>query len=330
MPPVVPKKLRVISDVYGIFKQIKFLSRFMGHLVRDSLLKTSPHFLSFLSETEEKVFRTVKRDSVKKPLNVKELYSVSGKIVCDPSLHSEEDTHFAVYLNQIETQRNSLKKLCKTLVGKIKETGLVLTEVSTAVEALEKTSRMLRAFPQSVSMLDSVRTVFKEWAHLQKETADLLVEKIYTIIKYNTKDLEPLNELQQAKNNKFASFSKMNVKLIAKKEKLWNNKDISTWGTCILEENDSKELYNNKELAFSQMLSLETDEVSKLRDEYSYFNHQLKHESAKLLKTNFNEEVTSFAEFSKKMSEVMTKMHLAFGELLATASEIEYTRSIDK
>ena len=136
--------------------------------------------------------------------------------------------------------------------------------------------------------------------------------------------MNPFKEMLRDKDLKQVQFLKQNGKLLAKKEKLWAGQSAIHWGIKCTENICLADLYNDKDLAFSKMLWQETVEADKLRNEFAYLNFQAKAELAALLKTKQTEELAQFSEFSKGLSEEVTKVHVYFGDLLAELSQLQF------
>lgn len=97
-------------------------------------------------------------------------------------------------------------------------------------------------------------------------------------LKFHAQEAECLRELFKERETVKAVYSSAEKSLLAKKEKLFRqkDKDLSKWGAQDPRalEMDKEKAFQDKDLAFSYMLAKESGEVDKRREEMSFFTNQ--------------------------------------------------------
>ena len=314
-------------DSSSLHKHQIHLQKLISSIVKSPLLVSCPFLLSFLNETDDAIFKKIKKEGskVKKPGKPQEYYSVNGRLICDGLERKQEDKLINSYLQRAEMHWKKLKSLSALLISKIKETSMVIFEVGKSLEMMEETQAILSEFmPSSVPMYGSLKNLFGKWADFELESANMVSDYLYSMFKYNGKEILPFKEMIKEKDFKLSNYVKMNNKLIVKKERLWESENVSNWGISMAENVNVGELYNNKELAFEKMLYQETSDTDKCKNEFAFLNYQIKAELARLLNQNQSEELAHFSEFSKTFSEHLIKLHLFMGDLLASLSQLKH------
>ena len=163
---------------------------------------------------------------------------------------------------------------------------------------------------------------FFTWSEYELKCAELLQEHFNMFFKWGYNEIIPFKELIKEKDLKFDCFEKANLRLMAKKEKLWTSGDFSKWG---LNDEDLKNVSGfkeDKDLAFEKMLRSETLEIERIKDEFAYFNFQLRSELRRFLLDNQLIENLHFYSFAKAICTETTNIHVGWGELIASLSRI--------
>ena len=140
--------------------------------------------------------------------------------------------------------------------------------------------------------------------------------------KYGYYEISPLKDIFKERDQKLEAYEKQLSKLNSKKEKLWASADVNKWGLTNEDLWNASVLKNDKNHALSRMLSKESAEIEKLRDEYAYSNFQSRSEVRRFLLDNQLIENLHFTEFARTMCNHTTKIHVSWGELIANLSQI--------
>ena len=157
--------------------------------------------------------------------------------------------------------------------------------------------------------------------------SELLKEHFNMFFKYAYNEIKPMREMVKERDLKLENFQKTKARLEAKKEKLWTAGDVNKWG---LESEDlwkASEFRGDKVLSLSKMLKKETVELERMKDDYAYFNYQARVELRNFLLDNQILENLHFTRFAQDISEITTKFHLNWGELIESLGKTrdEYT-----
>jgi hypothetical protein len=140
--------------------------------------------------------------------------------------------------------------------------------------------------------------------------------------KYGYTEISPLKDLFKDRDQKLEIYEKTASKLMIKKEKLWISGDLNKWGLSNEDMWNANVLKNDKAATISKMLYKETADVEKIKDEYAYLNFQARAEVRRFLLDNQLIENLHFTEFARSMCSHTTKIHVNWGELVASLSQI--------
>lgn len=162
------------------------------------------------------------------------------------------------------------------------------------------------------------------WSDHEIESASIIKDYCNLYFKYGYTEVSALKEFVKEREDKYAAYQKSLAVLDKKKEKLWSTKDVTKWSCNTEETIDYNELLSNKTLAFSKMLCKETKELEKLKDEFSFWNFQVKSETRNVFyeyQTNDNHQYT---ELGKALASHSMKMHGIWIELIENLAKIKH------
>mmetsp|Transcript_3495 Transcript_3495/g.3245 ORF Transcript_3495/g.3245 Transcript_3495/m.3245 type:complete len:83 (-) Transcript_3495:31-279(-) len=72
------------------------------------------------------------------------------------------------------------------------------------------------------------------------------------------------------------------------------------------------------------MMAKETKELEKLRDDFAFYNYQVKSETARVFIDNQAKENAHFTEFGRVFSDYTTKLHELWADLVATLTQVRH------
>ena len=280
-------------EIDFVSKRMNNLNLFLNNILKNETLKTSEALLSFLSLIDRGKFEEKKKElnSYIPPTGPEGIKSLDGTI-----LVSEDDEMNEKYLTNI----NNYFNLQTQIYDKLNEdlSGFHKSIIS-AVENLagvQKDFELLHLLNARVSMKKEILKTFeifgiffKNWKRVLFNQGDVIKKNIKTFFKYVNMEGKAYSELISSRIVIKEQYDKENVKLMNKKEKLWEQNDLTKWE--INEDYnriDRVLLMRDKAYAFSKMCTNETMTVNNLRIMLRYVNKKNLDELKKLI-SNYQE-----------------------------------------
>lgn len=108
-------------------------------MLRNPLLRKSSYLLSFLSETDPKLFQEVKKKSSKekKLTKLEEFWTIDGKVICDPIINESETASVNEYLSISESMKKKLKRQSDEIISTLQKLAGLVSDASKSFENLE-------------------------------------------------------------------------------------------------------------------------------------------------------------------------------------------------
>lgn len=137
LPPNPPKRFRTSTETNS--KQQYFLEKFLNCMARNPLLRRSSYLLSFLNETDTKLFLEVKKKSSKekKISKLEEFWTLEGQVNCDPVIDESEKTSVSEYLSICESTKKKLKRQSDEIISALQRLSTLVLDASKCFEILE-------------------------------------------------------------------------------------------------------------------------------------------------------------------------------------------------
>ena len=192
-------------------------------------------------------------------------------------------------------------------------------------DALQRLSELQRVVPEGNAhafIYASVSQTISKWAALEQGMGEAVKEFLNSFFKYRYNEMNAFKELLAERDRILTAYQKAESRLIAKKDKLWQQGDVTKWelatdSTCHLPD-----LMGNRLLALPQMLPRETAEVEKMKNLYAYYNNQLHEEFDRVMKYNAKVESTHFGEMASTLDQKLIVFSQEWRELLGKLSTL--------
>lgn len=304
IPPLPGKKIggrRFENDF--VSKRMNNLNIFLNNILKNETLKTSDALISFLSFIDRARFEEKKKqiNAYIMPNGLESIRTLNGKF-----LISEDDESNEKYLTNI----NNYFNLQTQIYDKLNEDlSSFYKSIMSAVENLagvQKDFELLHLLNARVSMKKEILKsfemfgiFFKNWKRVLYNQGDIIKKNVKTFFKYVNMEGKAYSELTKSRLVIKEQFDKENQKLLNKKQKLWEQNDITKWE---INEDYSRIdrvlLMRDKPYAFSKMCTNETYVVNNLRIMLRYVNKKNLDELKKLIsiyQERFINNVKSFA-----------------------------------
>ena len=285
--PILPKKKignrRFEQDFLN--KRTQGLQKFLNDIVNNEKYKSTEVLSIFLSCNERNIFEQQMKTISPKLLhkqNVQNIQNFEGKNkIINLNFENESDifSHFnsvSTFLNvhndlldNLEKNLSNYKKCMIEACHFLEEAEhnfLELTNILTKVKISEKLS----------NTYENYEIFFKNWKRVQYNQSCIIrdfIKNFFKDIKNKTAAL--IENLEKAQNLQ-DEYSIQKNKLLAKKELLWKQMDISKWDLNQTEQIDSNRLFHDKLYAQDKMCLRETMDLNmkgELLGYYFYHNH---------------------------------------------------------
>ena len=311
IPPLPGKKMggrRFEMDF--INKRMHFLNEFLVNIVKNEEFKASECLVSFLSLQENYLFEAKKKElNIFPPItNLGGYKNLTGKIKINyPNNNNENyftniNGYFKLQVLLLERLNEHFKELNKAN----EQTILSLENINKDFELLHLLNKQVKMREDIIKTYEEFRCFFSDWKKITFNQNDIIKKHIKYFFNYYRMENNALMETFEKRNEIKAKFDKENNKLMEKKEKLWNQKDISKWEMTNSIGVDYALLYTNKNYAFSLMCNNDNFMINNLGNELGYANKK-SIEELKIFVTKYQDEfVNTLKAFSDSLSQILS------------------------
>ena len=321
IPPMPKKNYNDRFNEMFISKRMRSLEKFMQALAVNPLIKSSQILYDFLTIENDGEWNDKKNqyNKMRIPTELKDIKTLTGEIQLDVS--KEKETYFQNIKDNCYLNESLMKKLngaYKTLIDNLGIVSVNMQEISEIWEQLHKNSEDYFENEKVTETYNIMSKLMKGWADSEKRQVELLNLEIREYFKYIKNEFRAMKELEVKCDNAKSIFYKSDKALITKKEGLFEKQDHSKWelDKDEIEENRLK-LVNNKEYAFSKMLSRETNEVLRMKQKYGYFLNSVIDEYERIRDLNGERHKNRIISYSKKNTDIITDLHVSLADLIS-------------
>ena len=283
--PLLPKKKlgnrRFEQDFLN--KRTEGLQKFLNEIVNNEKYKATEVLTIFLSYVDRTMFEQKMKTMTPKLLtreNVQNIQNFEGKnkvINIDFGNEGEVYSYFSSISMFLGGQSEILENLQKNLSNYKK----CMTEACRLLEEVEKNFSKLTMMLTKVNISEKMNNTyenyeifFKNWKRVQVNQCCIVKDMIKNFFKdVKNKSDVLIDNLEQTQNIQEEYLSQKN-KLLAKKELLWKQMDISKWELNQGEPIDSNKLFHDKLYAQEKMCFKETIELNNKGELLGYYFYQ--------------------------------------------------------
>ena len=307
-----------------ILKRRRFLSRFMESIIQSPPFLRSSYLLSFLSETNNDHFNSVKKSTnkLRKPEKVEEIPSLNGGHLVNESLSTEYLQACNDLLSHSEILKKRLKRQSQALLETLKVLTGQLEGISETYKVLAELPDTLKVSPSIKGVYSSMANAFMDWSNFEGHLYDAVYDHMDTFYKFRYQEMTVLKDLLRERDTYLSSFMKAEERLNTRKEKLWAQSDPSKWEIESDSALDPASLLANKSLAFTLMLPKESANVSRAKDLFAYFNAQTFSELRRVMKETSNTELRNALALVLRQSELVEDLRRSLGSLSTDIAEL--------
>jgi hypothetical protein len=256
----------------------------MNEVINNEKFKASEVLNIFLSVNDRSLFETQMKNISPKSLlrlSVQNILNFEGKNkIIDININNENEvfSHFNSISNYLNGQNDFLENLQTNLSNYKKcmnEAGRILGEIENSFSKLSMMLTKVNISDKMNNVYENYEIFFKNWKRIQSNQSSIfkeVIKKFFKDVKLKCcaiiENYEKIQSLQEEYlNNK--------TKLMAKKELLWKQMDISKWDLGQGEIIDNQKLFSDKRYAQDKMCFKETFELNIQKDLLGYYFYHI-------------------------------------------------------
>lgn len=319
LPPLPGKKMgnrRFESDF--VEKRMKMLNLFLDDLMENENFRASECLISFLSVVDrvQFEFKMKEMNSLSGPQFVEDIPSVTGKIKLLEDENNEYFYHnisnyFKLQFQLLERMNYNLKNFYYNTVSACEN----LEEVHKDLDILAQLNQKVMMKEEITKTFEELGIFFKNWKRVLFNQNELIKSHIKVFFKRHSMENASFHELVEEREVKRNAYASEQNKLLAKKEKMWNNRDLNKYEITSFDGVDRFLLIKDRNYAFSKMCTEETKKVTNLYNVLCFANYNNNHELKKLINRNKVKFVNNMKDFAEKFQETLTDSLNTWSEL---------------
>ena len=325
--PILPKKKignrRFEQDF--INKRTEGLQKFINAIMKNENYKASEVLNIFLSCVDRTLFETQMKNIQPKNLmrqNVQNIFNFESKnSIIELNINNENEifSHFNSISNYITGQNEFLENLQNNLSRYKKcmaEGCHILEDIENSFSKLTMMLTKVNISEKMNNVYENYEIFFKNWKRIQLNQSSIIkevVKKFFKEVKFKFDSIiENYEKIQSLQEN----YLSEKTKLMAKKELLWKQMDVSKWDLCPNEIIDNEKLFRDKLYAQDKMCFKESFELNNHRDLLGYYFYHINKNFENLIK-ELNE------SFDKNIKEFSNQIYPSLSDGINVWSDLE-------
>lgn len=329
VPPIPNKRAKGASKDDTVAKRQKFLQHFLTAVLQSPALASSEAFEGFLRLEDQKAFASFMKmiSKARKPDHLPDMMSPSGALTCNAENDLEYIRKLNDYVCHSEVLRMHLRSQAISLSQSLESVSSCLNGLADTFKQLAQMQSRFSHLSSSMQVYDRVADTMSKWVSYEHMKATHVEEYLESFYSYYSNELGPIKELLREREALHANYLKAEARMNTRKEKLWNQGDVSKWEMSAADiGTDPTTLFANKEVALGKMLANETTNVRNLRNKFAFFNVQVTTETDRVLRLGGDKDLDNFIEMSKKEAEHCTTLHVAWTQLIARLTDLKFEK----
>ena len=325
--PLLPKKKmgnrRFEQDF--INKRTEGLQKFMDGIMSNENYKASEVLNIFLSIADRGLFETQMKNIQPKSLlriNVQNIFNFEGKNkIIELNINNENEifSHFnsiSNYLNGqndfLENLQNNLSRYKKCMI----EACRILEDIETSFSKLSMMLTKVNISDKMNNVYENYEIFFKNWKKIQVNQSSIFKEVVKKFFKDVKSECDSIIENYENVQSLQETYINEKTKLMAKKELLWKQMDVSKWDLCPNEVLDNNKLFSDKLFAQSKMCYKDSFQLNFHKEMLGYYFYHFEHIFKNLIK-ELNE------SFDKNIKEFSNKIYPSLSDGINVWSDLE-------
>ena len=319
MIPLLPKKKignRRFQEDF-LKKRTDGLQKFINEIVNNEKYKATEILNIFLSCVERNFFEQQMKIITPKLLlrqNVFSIQSFEGKLniidINNINNNSQNIDEIFLYFSQITNFLNSQNDALNEIQNNLKKYIKTMEYAYSYLEEIEKNFNKLYEISNNVKLSQNVTNVynqyenfFSNWKNVQTKQTLIIKDVVKKYFKNVEQKSENLIEILNKEKNIQDDFCNFKNKLLAKKELLWQQMDVSKWDLNQNNNNqlDQERLFKDKLYAQENMCSKESMDLKLKGDLLGYFFYENYDNFKKILGEWDNGHLQNITEFTNQI-----------------------------
>ena len=315
--PILPKKKmgnrRFEKDFLN--KRTEGLQKFLNEIINNEKYKTTEVLMIFLSYVDRNMFEQKMKIIQPKLLlkqNVQNIQNFEGKnkII---NINFENESEIYSHFNSVSTFLGGQNELLENLQKNLSNYKKCMIEACHLLEEVEKNFSKLTMMLTKVNISEKMNNsyenyeiFFKNWKRIQVNQCVIIKDMIKNFFKDVRIKSEVLIENLEKTQNIQEDYLTQKNKLLAKKELLWKQMDISKWELNQGEQIDSNKLFHDKLYAQDKMCFKETMELNIKGELLGYYFYQNNLNFKNLIEELNKSYASNITEFSNQLYPSLT------------------------
>ena len=298
-----------------INKRAQGLQNFMNEVINNEKFKASEVLNIFLSIVDRNLFEIQMKNISPKSLTRLSVQNIpnfdSKNKIIDININNENEiiSHF----NSISNYLNGQDKFLENLENNLSNYKKCMLQACTILEEIENNFTKLTMMLTKVNISDKINNVyenyeifFKNWKRIQFNQLLIIKDVTKKFFKDVKDKCGALIENYEKVQNLQDEYLNNKNKLMAKKEMLWKQMDITKWDIAQGEILDNQKLFTDKLYAQDKMCFKETFELNIQKNLLGYYFYHTDINFKKLIKNLNVAFLSNIKEFSNQIYPSLT------------------------
>jgi len=314
IPPLPSKKIGIRRfEQDFIEKRMKFLQKFIDDVMKTECFKACEALIAFLKFNDREQF-----ERKMKELNaiivtgyIQDFKNLSGKIhVIDDENNEQYYTNIHNYFKLQIQIYNRLNYNMKNFYRNINTACKNIEDIQNDFDTLEKLNTKVQMKPEVTKTYEELFIFFKNWGRILSNQNEIIKEKIREFFKYQKMENIAYIELIEGREELKEIYLAEKRRLDDKKTKLYSYNDVYKWEIDDLNKINFELIYRDKNYAWEQMCTKETQALELTRQRFGYANYMNFSQLRKIINKNcklFIENTKNFANsFYPSLNDAIT------------------------
>jgi PX domain len=286
LPPIPSKKAQGNLEDETVFKRQVFLNQFLVVLLKDQLIRGSPHLLNFLMESDElKHKRYLSSIKAKKPEKVDQTINIDGEGMLELTDCTQIYDQQMNYLNQNETIKKKFETKCMQLMEDDKRLSESLKKYADILKELQEVQNKIPNNEEHSCILNQLYESMNNWSIHELDNVKNINQYIKIPFSYSHKQTTVLKEMLKEREAVYSNYKKLEAKHKPDKPR---------------------------------------DALDRSKELYGYYNYKTQREVERVIKDETALSLLHFSDTAKKQGESITEFHKIWGDLLSKLSEMKF------
>ena len=302
-------------------KHMSKLTLFLDALLATPIFRASPVLHTFLKDEDLNDMRSVPAmqsfSNPKKPDRVHEMTSLTGTVTCSLSAGRP----LGSFLDTTEAANRRLQVSTGELLQRLGGLSSHLYDYSSLLQHTGTLQRGLPTGQQLAVLYTALSDVVQKWANFEVEMGRLAQEYLFSFFEMKARETAAMRELWVERERFLSAYEKAESRLQAKKEKMWQQRDVARWELADLNI-DLQTLMTDFAAAKSRMLPMETQEVEKLQHMFAYYNAQAQSESERVMRYSTRVASTHFGGLAGECDQLLLGLSQEWRDFFSVAGSL--------